>query len=178
MRQGLRSSPGGRRATLPSLALLAAAAWLATPAIAAPGTIVKPTSVYAKPFLDAPVVSSLKEKAVVDILGADGAWTQVRTADGQTGWVRLLNVRPAASGSSSGVKGLLTAGNVVRTGSTGSTATTGAKGISKEDLDKAQPNFDEAKRLDSYRASPDDGRQYATGARLQAQRVEPLPTTP
>jgi len=159
-----------------SLALLAALALFnGGQAAAAPGTIVKTTGVYAKPFLDAPVLTNLKEKTPVDILGADGAWTQIRTADGQTGWVRLLNVRAKAGSGGSAIKGLLTAGNVARTGSTGSTATTGAKGISKEELARAQPNYDETRRLEGFRASADDGRQYAAGARLRAQRVEPLP---
>lgn len=144
-------------------------------AVAAPGTIVKQTGVYAKPFLDAPVLASLKEKTTVEILGADGAWTQIRTAEGQTGWVRLLNVRAKAGAGGSALKGLLTAGNVARTGSTGSTATTGAKGISKEDLARAQPNYDETRRLENFRASADEGQQYAASTRLRAQRVEPLP---
>lgn len=148
---------------------------LGTAALAAPGTIVKATGVYAKPFLDAPVVTRVEPKADVEILGSEGAWSQIRTRDGKTGWVRLLTVRPRAATGGSSLKGILTAGNVARTGATGSTATTGAKGISKEDLAQARPNFDEVQRLEGYRASGADGRQYAAGARLDAQRVDPLP---
>lgn len=144
-------------------------------ALAAPGTIVKATGVHARPFLDAQVVTRVEAKAEVEILGSEGAWTQIRTRDGKTGWVRLLTVRPRAASGGSSLQGILTAGNVARTGATGSTATTGAKGISKEDLAKASPNFDEVQRLEGYRASGADGRQYAAGARLTAQRVDPLP---
>ena len=144
-------------------------------ASAAPGIVIKKSDVYAKPFIDAATVASVREKDEVEILGASGAWSQIRTNDGKTGWIRLLNVRPKAGSGGSSIKGLLTAGNVVRTGSTGSAATTGAKGISKEDLEKAQPNLEEAKRLEGFRASPDDGRQFAASAGLRAQRVDPLP---
>ena len=147
----------------------------AAAALAAPGTVVKATGVYAKPFLDAPQLTRVEAKAEVDILGSEGAWSQIRTRDGKTGWVRLLTVRPRAATGGSNLKGILTAGNVARTGATGSTATTGAKGISKEELAQASPNFDEVQRLESYRASSTDGRQYAAGARLTAQRVDPLP---
>lgn len=172
-------SPGRPLARLAASRCFAATAVLLAgmvgDALAAPGTIVKASGVHAKPFLDAQLVTRVDARAEVEILGSAGAWTQIRTRDGKTGWVRLLSVRPKAAPGGGSLKGILAAGNVARTGATGSTATTGAKGISKEDLSRAQPDFDEVQRLESYRASADEARQYATGARLRTQQLDPLP---
>jgi flagellar basal body rod protein FlgF len=146
------------------------------PALAAPGTVTRTSDLRSAPKLDAAVKGRLASQAKVDIVSTRGGWVEVKSADGSTGWLRLMNVEPAAGRSSgSGLKGLATAGNVARTGSTGSTAATGVKGISKEDLAGAKANFAELAQLDRIRATPADGQQHARSAGLQAQSVEPLP---
>lgn len=145
-------------------------------AIAAPGTVTKPSELRSAPALDASSKGKLASQAKVEIVSTKGGWVQVKTADGSTGWLRLLDVKPAESKSAgSGLKGLTTAGNVARTGSTGSTAATGVKGISKEDLAGAKANFNEVAQLDRYRASPADGQKHAREAGLKAQDVPALP---
>jgi flagellar basal body rod protein FlgF len=150
---------------------------LALPLLAAanPATVVRQSTLHARPFADAPPLATLAAKSRVDIVAAQGAWNQVRTADGKTGWVRLLNLRPEAGKGGSTVAGLAQMGNVARTGSTGAAATTGAKGISREDLEAAEPNAAEVERLERFRATPAEARQYAAMARLTAREVAPLP---
>lgn len=148
---------------------------LAAAAAATPATVVRNSTAHERPFVDAPTIATLAAKTRVEIIGAQGAWNQVRLANGKTGWVRLLNLRPEAAGGGSSLAGLGQLGNVARTGSTGSAATTGAKGISKEDLEAAEPNLAEVERLEGFRSNPTEARQYAASARLQAREVAPLP---
>lgn len=163
------------RLPFPKLVALVAAAVLPVWATAGPATVVRQSALHARPFVDAPKLATLAAKQRVEIIAAQGAWNQVRLADGKTGWVRLLNLRPDAARGGSSLAGLSQLGNVARTGSTGSAATTGAKGISKEELEAAEPNLAEVDRLESYRVSAAEARQHASAARLQARDVPPLP---
>lgn len=158
------------------LTLLLLAAGLSSAAWAENATLTRASDLKAKPFTDAATVTSLQEQSKVTIISNDGGWTQIRTSSGQTGWVRLLYVRPDRQGDSgAGIgKSLGTLGNVVRTGSTGNTATTGAKGISKDDLEQAAPNFQEVKRMDQNKVSSKDAERYAAANRLKAQDVSYL----
>lgn len=136
-------------------------------------TLINDADLKLKPFTDAPTVTKLTKKAAVSIIANQGGWTQVKDQDGQTGWVRLLNVRPdSADGSASGfLSSLATLGNVSRTGTTGVVATTGVKGISKDLLKTASPDAAERKRLDQYRATTKDARAYARSQKLQSREV-------
>lgn len=124
----------------------------------------------AKPLGDAPVVATLKAGTTVTINARSGAWAQVRTADGSTGHVRLLNLR-----TGSGQKGDSGAGalaSVFRTGSSGNTVATGVKGMSEEALAVAEPAPAEFARLDGFRAGEQQARSEAAAAGLRAQPVE------
>lgn len=163
------------RKPLPTLLLLALSVALsasATIAQAAQATVTRSSELRSKPFSDAPLITTLAEQSEVTILSADGGWNEVKTREGKTGWVRLLNLRTKAAGdSSSSLKGLGELGNVARTGTTGSSATTGAKGISKEDLASASPNEGEVRKLETYRATLKDAQHYASQNKLKARDV-------
>lgn len=157
------------------LRLIALAA-VSTLCFAEPGTVIKASELRRSPAIDASVVSQVADKARVEIVSTQGGWVEVKTAEGKTGWLRLMNVEPLAAKSTGGaLKGLAAAGGVVRTGSTGSTAATGIKGISKEDLAGAKANFSELAKLERYRASPADGQQHAQSVGLKTQNVDVLP---
>ena len=159
--------------------LLLLAAGLSTAAWAENATLTRASDLKAKPFSDATTVTSLPEQSKVNIIGNDGGWTQIRTSSGQSGWVRLLNVRPDRQGDSGASigKSLGTLGNVARTGSTGNTGTTGAKGISKDDLEHAAPNFQEVKRMDQHKVSTKEAERFAKDNRLKAQALSYLDST-
>lgn len=158
-----------------SLLFMAAIPLLAS---AAPATVIKAGELKTKPFIDASVIGQVAAESEVDTLASDGAWVQVKTKDGKSGWLRMLNLRAktAAGASGNSLQGIANLGNVARTGSTGTTATTGAKGISKEDLAQAAPNENEAKRLDGYRASADEAKRYAKTQKLAAHSID-IPNT-
>ncbi|MGB4468670.1 MAG: SH3 domain-containing protein [Azovibrio sp.] len=163
----------------PRLTLLLLAAGLGTAAWAENATLTRASDLKAKPFTDAATVTRLQEQSQVTIISNDGGWTRIRTSSGQTGWVRLLYVRPNRQDDTVvGIgKSLGTLGNVVRTGSTGNTVTTGAKGISKDDLEHAAPNFQEVKRMDQYKVSTGEAERFARNNRLKAQEISYLDST-
>lgn len=139
------------------------------------GNLIRAADLKAKPQTDAPTVKSLAENTPLQVIGNDGGWSQVSTDDGKQGWVRLLNVRLAASGGSGNVgKDIASLGNVVRTGSTGASATTAAKGLTKEDLENATPKPEEVKKLDNFRATAASAAAYARSEKLVARDVPEL----
>ena len=150
---------------------------LSTAAGAESGKVLRACELRDKPFLEASKTGDLAAQTDVEVLARDGGWMQVRSASGQTGWVRLLNVQPVsteAGSSSSLLGGLLKLGNVASTGSTGTTGTTGAKGISQEDLAQAQPSMTELAKLEGLPSSSANGRRHAANYKLHAQVSEPL----
>ncbi|MCD6060028.1 MAG: hypothetical protein K0S16_339 [Moraxellaceae bacterium] len=148
------------------LALFAAGlAW------AEPGTLLKDTELRAKPFGDAEVVASLKAKDTVDLLARKGAWANVK-AGGQSGWVRLLTVRTGSG--QRGEAGVGALASVFRTGSSGNTVSTGVKGLSEEKLKNAQPDAEEAQKLDRFRQSENSARSFAKQAKLSAEKIDYL----
>ena len=139
-----------------------------------PGTLIRAAELKEKPFTDARAITNLPDNASVSVLANQGGWSQVK-AEGQTGWVRLLNVRVAKEeGSGNAAQGLASLGGALRTGTTKSAATTGVKGLSKEDIAKAKPNPEEVKRLNNFKASSGEVTKFAAARKLRAQDVPEL----
>lgn len=137
---------------------------------ATPATLIRAGDLKAEAFIDAANVTSLPADAALTVLESKGGWSRVRTADGKTGWVRLLNVRVAAAASPAGDT-LAAIGGVVRTGTTKGAATTGVKGLSKEDIARSQPNPREVARLDTFRSKPAQINKFAAARKLNARDV-------
>lgn len=142
-------------------------------ALAEPAALLRDSELRANPRNDAALVQTLKGKAVVDITSRQGAWAQVKTTDGKTGWVRVLNLRTGSGQKGEGGLGALA--SVFKTGSSGNTVSTGVKGLSEEKLKEAQPNEEEAKRLGKQKVNESDARNYAKQGKLAAQPVNYLP---
>lgn len=155
------------------LLLLTTSLLAASMAWAEPATLLKDGELRAKPLGDADLVVMLKAREKVDITARKGAWANVQTAKGQTGWVRLLNLRTGSG--KSGDAGVGAVASLFKTGSSGNTVSTGVKGLSEEKLKSAQPNEEEAKRLDKYKNTSSDARNYAKQGKLSAEQVNYLP---
>ena len=140
---------------------------------AEPGTVVRKTDLRDKPFLDAPVVTQIEANTLIDIQERQGAWMQVKATAG-TGWLKMLNVRTGNVNASGGGSGIGTLANVVKTGSSGKTVTTGVKGLSAEEITNAVPNPAEVDKMDSYASSEAEASRSATQAKLSAQQVQPV----
>ena len=68
-------------------------------AAAEKGSMIRAGDLMAQPFIDAAKAGPLTAKQPVTILKRQGGWIQVE-ANGQTGWVRTLNVRLDLGGAS------------------------------------------------------------------------------
>lgn len=133
------------------------------------GTVVRKTDLRDKPFLDAAIVAPIAANTAIEIQSNKGAWMQVKAANGQVGWIKLLNVRTSGGGTSN--SGLGTLGNVIKTGSSGQTVTTGVKGLSAEQIQQAEPNPAEVDKMESYASSQSDAARAAQQAKLNPQSV-------
>ncbi|WP_410498092.1 SH3 domain-containing protein [Chitinibacter sp. S2-10] len=142
-------------------------------ALAEPGEVIRKTELREKPYLDSTVLLNITANTPVDIRSRKGAWMEVRLAGGQTGWIKLLNVR-TSSGSTSSSNAL---SNVMKTGSSGKTVTTGVKGLSAEQIKNAVPNLAEVNKMNSFAARPADAIKGAQANRLLAANVPELSST-
>lgn len=136
---------------------------LAAPLLAAeePAYTASATDLKSEPARSASTLAELPARTALTQLARKGAWVQVRHGE-QTGWVRLLVVRPGAPGEERrGESGLLKLFNVARSGSSGAVATTGVRGLDKEQIKNATPNPTELAKLDAYLATEADARQFA-----------------
>ena len=140
--------------------------------LAEPASLVRPAELKQSPASDAPKVADLKENAAVDAGERSGGWIRVRTASGAEGWVKLLSLRYGGPGAAKqGDTGLTQAINVARTGSSGTQATTGVRGLDDEKIANARPNPGELKKMESYGATQEASAQFAAKGKLQAQTV-------
>jgi Bacterial SH3 domain len=131
--------------------LLLAAALAAGVAQAAPATLVRAVELKQQPASDAPSVAQLAADAAVDAGERRGGWVRVKTAAGESGWVKLLSLRYARSGDAkSGDSGVAQLFNVARSGSSGTRVATGVRGLDAEQLANAQPNLQALRQLEDY----------------------------
>ena len=122
------------------------------------------------PLLESPrgnarVIAQLRKGATAELLSRQGAWINVRTAQG-TGWVNSFNVRDAsapAAGTSAASR---------QRGST--TATIGIRGLEAEDLKSASFNQQQINLLERYAVSKAEAERAARATGLEAVRVEYL----
>ncbi|MBI5783214.1 MAG: SH3 domain-containing protein, partial [Gammaproteobacteria bacterium] len=132
------------------------------------GTTRYAVDLMAAPYRDAKLASKLPENTRVEVLGRRGGWINI-TSKGQSGWVRLHQVRlgegPEKKGSS-GLSSLWNVGQTGRSGSQGIVATTGVRGLSAEELKAAKPNPQAVAAMDAYKAGDAGARAYAHDAGL------------
>ena len=138
------------------------------------GYTLKVTEVKEKPFIDAGTLTTLAEKTTVEIITRQGAWMQIKTADGKQGWIRMLSVRlgspdqkPQGGGNLLSALGI---GSRPRPATT-STVTTGVRGFSEEDLANAKPNAAEVERMKSYAVTSEEAAKRAEDGKLSVRAL-------
>lgn len=152
------------------LAAVAALAFAGSAAAQEKGFTLRTVDVREKPFLDAKAIGQIPDRTPVTVLGRQGGWMQVQTAD-RKGWVRLLSVR---LGNPEPARNETTAatffGSLRGRNTASATVTTGVRGFSEEDLKAAEPNPAEVRKMDAYAQSPDPYR-FAESGKLTGQNV-------
>jgi len=111
----------------------------AFPAAAEVGAVIRAGELKAMPFIDAATSARVAANQQVTILDRKGGWVEVEV-NGQTGWVRMLNVRMQGGNSPAQGQANVHAASLLRTNSSGATVTTGIKGLGEEDLRNAAPD--------------------------------------
>lgn len=147
-----------------ALALPAAAATLGS------GTTTRAAELRSTPALDGKLLETLPANAKVEVLKRVGGWYQVTAASGQQGWVRMWLLRfstaPAGASAFKQNAAVLSSG---RSSSTYTTATTGVRGLSEEELQNAKPNPQAVAALEQLAVTPEDARGFAKKGKLKAE---------
>ena len=115
----------------------------------------------------------------VKVLARAGAWTQVQ-AEGKTGFVRVFHLRfPAtvegSSSSSSGSNPFAALGGLIggnKPDERAKLASTGVRGLSKEDVKNANPDAQALGKMQSYRADKAEAQRFAREGKLAGKRVD------
>lgn len=123
-------------------------------------------------------VAPLPANTAVKVLARAGAWTQVQ-ADGKTGFVRVFHLRfPAtvegAPSSSSGSNPFAALGGLIggnKPDERAKLASTGVRGLSKEDVKNASPDAAALAKMQSYRADKGAAERFAREGKLAEKRV-------
>lgn len=140
------------------------------------GNMIRTSGLNAAPEATSRSLGMVRSQEEVTILERDGGWYQVRTAAGRTGWVRMANVRLGAAAEAREETGfwgsLFSFTGRSRTSTT--TATTGIRGLSEEDINSAVPNEAAVARLGSWQSSAADARGFAGQAGLAKTDVAEL----
>lgn len=140
---------------------IAAVAVAATPT----GTISQATELRAKPFTDGQLLKQLPAGTEVSVLQREGGWYEIKAPE--QGWVPMWRVRfPAGSGGGGAIAAIQSG----RAAATRSTATTGVRGLSEEELARATPDPAAVVALEQLAVPPDQARVFALQGKLQADR--------
>jgi hypothetical protein len=146
---------------------------MAASAAAEDGALIRADELKATPFIDAATAAKLPPNQAVTIVERKGGWLKVE-ANGQTGWVRMLNVRLAAASGPAQGQANVRAASLLRTNSSGRTVTTGIKGLGEEDLKNASPDPAQVAELTTLAVSADEATANARASGLVEQQVEYL----
>ncbi|MGZ3238305.1 MAG: hypothetical protein ACXWIN_09045 [Burkholderiaceae bacterium] len=140
---------------------------------------VRATDLQAQGQSDAATLTTLPENTKVDVLRRVGAWDEVKTSAGQTGWVRMLNLRfdvnnaakaNGTAGSLNALSGLMSTGRTSNT----ATVTTGVRGLTEEDLKNANANPAELEKMQRFATDKAAAERFAQRTKLVAAKVEYL----
>ena len=147
---------------------------LATPALAAPGVMLKDEELRTAASATAASAGLMAKGTTVDVLGRQGGWTQI-SEGGRKGWVRILSVRSeTAAGTGGGLGGLVEAGTK-RSDSSRVVAVAGLRGLNEEELKSARFDANELMSLDRYQVDRDAAEQYARAVGLRHRDMDYLP---
>ncbi len=163
-------------------ALMLAALLCSAAVHAEPALTIRSTDLQAQSQSDAETLATLPENTKVDVLRRRGAWSEVKTAAGQTGWVRMMALKFGDGADASAAKPaqgnpLGALDNLLSSGRTSNTATvtTGVRGLSEEDLQNAQANPAELQKLQEYAADGATAQAFALHSELTPVQVDYLP---
>lgn len=154
---------------LAAVLALAMPAWLGA---AEPGIAIRAGDLKQQPFIDAARTGTVATNQAVSVVTRQGGWVRVES-NGQSGWMRMLNVRLQAAqpvpGSSSGNS--RSSFSALRTGSSGKTVTTGVKGLDESNIRGSTPDAAQVAALDALAVDSTEAASHAASSGLKEQDV-------
>ncbi|HEY3644807.1 MAG TPA: SH3 domain-containing protein [Gammaproteobacteria bacterium] len=122
------------------------------------------------PHSDASVVAAVPNGAAVTVIERQGGWYHVRTTTGQDGWLPMTSIRYDATSSGAAAPGTDWASlfNSGRSGSGGTTASTGVRGLNTGDIANAKPDPAAVAELEDWAAKPGQAKDFAADVPLTA----------
>jgi hypothetical protein len=136
------------------------------------------TELKDKPDAAAATLVTLPENTGVKVVARAGAWTRVEAA-GRVGFVRVFHLRfPATvegSSSSGGSNPLSAIGGFLsgqKSDDRAKLASTGVRGLSKDDVKNASPDEAALKTMRAWRADKPSAERFAREGRLAAVKVD------
>jgi len=145
--------------------------------------IKRPAELRQAPGENTPSLAALALQTPVTRLPArQGAWIQVKTTTGVTGWVHMFDVGTssapsapanAATGALRGLSNFFNRGSAQPTNT--ATSTVGIRGLTGEDIANAQPNLSALAQVEGLRQDASQARRFAADSALAARVIDPLP---
>ena len=146
------------------------ASWAALAGAADTGYLLKAGELKSRPFLDAETLAWLPQNAALQIVAREGPWMLVK-AEGKQGYVRLLQIRLAASEARLARAPAVQRPEAARSTGVTRTVTTGVRGFDEQGLSVAQPDPAAFALMVSFAASNDRARQFAQRSALAPRTV-------
>ena len=124
------------------------------------------------------------QSPVTRLPARQGAWIQVKSAAGTTGWVHMFDVsnssQPSAAASTTtgalrGLTNFFNRGSAQNAGPTTATSTVGIRGLTGEDIANAQPDLNALAQAEGLRQDESQARRFAAELALKVRAVDPLP---
>ncbi len=161
------------------------------------GFAVRAGELKQQPFIDAAGAGSVAANQAVSVVTRQGGWVRIQS-NGQTGWMRMLNLRletrattsgstasttssgsTSAGSSASSARSLSrgnasSSGSLLRTGSSGKTVTTGVKGLDESSIRGSTPDEAQVAALDALAVDGAEAASHAASSGLREQSVEYL----
>ncbi|MFZ6778365.1 SH3 domain-containing protein [Undibacterium sp. Ji83W] len=131
---------------------------------------IRSTALLEKASADSAVLATLSSQTKLDAIQRQGAWQQVKTTNGQLGWVDMMSLRFESNGTSNSVNTLKVLGRTSNTGSVG----TGVNGLDKTDLARASPNYSEYQKMQRGAIDRNTAQSFGQRSKLSGNRIEYL----
>ena len=130
------------------------------------GRISQATDLRASPFSDAQSLQKLAAGAEVTVLKREGGWYKVK-AGATEGYVQMWRLRFSSAGGG-GAGEMVSAIQSGRASATRTTATTGIRGLSEEELANSTPDPAAVAALEQLAVPPEQARGFAQQGKLRA----------
>ena len=126
------------------------------------------TALLEKASADSAVLATLASQTKLDAIQRQGAWQQVKTANGQLGWVDTMTLRFESNSTSNSINTLKILGRTSNSGSVG----TGVNGLNKTDIAHASPNYPEYQKMQRGAIDRNTAKSFGQRSQLSNSKVE------